>query len=859
MTRTKKNIKTESVPQNTFLSNFDLKSFLPEKFHVLAAILVIFLLVILFLNPLFFGGKSFTSGDIIAFTSMKPFVEKERDGISLWNPSIFCGMPSYALGVKYNWYNSISAIFYFVRDSVSGLFSVEYTRYALYLILMGISAFFLMKHITKNSLVSLFVAVSTAFSTGLIVFLFIGHVTKLSSLAVYPLVFLILLKFQEKIKLLYFLTLVAVLQILIVGFHVQIIFYTLFAAAIYFIYYFFRFLRLKEKEKTKNLIRTALAFAAAFVLAILISAPNLTQVYEYTPFSTRGTKGIIETKSPETDKNSSAFYDYHTSWSFSPGEVLTFLVPSYYGFGVSTYKGPLTNDEEVEVNTYFGQMPFVDVAMYMGVLVFALALFAVFTRWKDPFVRFLTIVSLLALIISFGKNFPILFDLLFYYLPGFDKFRVPSMMLVIVQMSIPVLAGLGLMRIIEIRKEKNHKLEKILKNTAYVFTGMFVLSLLLNQPISDWFVQRVQDYAATIQTSNQQLAQQHTALANYTAGMFSGDLMIALAILASSFWLFVLYTRQKISADILALSIIFLCLFDLFRINSRGAKYTEDINEKTLFATPDYINIIKSLNDSEPFRILNLKQDRSLGSIQQNTNFHAHFLVEDFYGYSGIKPRAYQDIMDVVGPVNETLWRMLNVKYLIFNQQAPFKNFKLLYSAENTFVYENQNALPRFFFVDSVEKKDNLEYLRMVESGSFDPRHKAFIHDKMLQVDKPDSTASIKLLSYKDEVIELEASASGNNFMFFGNTFMKGFADYKIFKPSTGWKAYIDEKETEIYRTNHGFMGIVVPAGKHKVTFSFAPESFDYAKYISLVISYLTLFGLAGLFFLSKFQRKKSE
>src|SRR5690606_6564155 len=142
----------------------------------------------------------------------------------------------------------------------------------------------------------------------------------------------------------------------------------------------------------------------------------------------------------------------------------------YYGFGNSTYKGPLTNNQPVEVNTYFGQMPFVDVAMYMGILVFVLGLFAVFTEWKNPFVQFLTILSGVALIISFGKNFPVLFDLLFYTLPYFNKFRVSSMILVLVQLSFPVLAGFGLMKIISLRNEKDQKLIKIVKNLAIIFS-----------------------------------------------------------------------------------------------------------------------------------------------------------------------------------------------------------------------------------------------------------------------------------------------------------------------------------------------------------------------------------------------------
>ncbi|MCW8812036.1 MAG: hypothetical protein OQK65_00780, partial [Chlorobium sp.] len=101
-----------------------------------------------------------------------------------------------------------------------------------------------------------------------------------------------------------------------------------------------------------------------------------------------------------------------------------------------------------EVNTYFGQMPFVDVAMYMGVIIFFMALFAMFADWKNPLVRFFAILSLIALLISFGRTFSVVYDLMFNYFPFFDKFRVPSMILVLVQVSFPILAGLGLVKIL---------------------------------------------------------------------------------------------------------------------------------------------------------------------------------------------------------------------------------------------------------------------------------------------------------------------------------------------------------------------------------------------------------------------------
>ena len=107
----------------------------------------------------------------------------------------------------------------------------------------------------------------------------------------------------------------------------------------------------------------------------------------------------------------------------------------------------------------------------------------------------------------------------------------------------------------------------------------------------------------------------------------------------------------------------------MFRINHRGETFTDNAQQELLFSKPDYIQAIENTGDKSLFRILNLKQDGSIGSLNQNSNFLTYFLEYDIYGYSGIKPRAIQDYYDVLGsPANITFWRMLNVKYIVFDQ-----------------------------------------------------------------------------------------------------------------------------------------------------------------------------------------------
>ncbi len=834
MAKTTKRTRNKKTESNSFIAKFNLDELLPQKYHLLAVILVIVILFLAFLNPLYFGGKTFESGDIIAGAAMYPYIQNHQGGFTLWNPFIFCGLPAYATGTAFAWFNLIAVIFTAVRSMFALFFSVDYAKWGFYLIILAFTSYLLMKQLTKNTLVSLFTAISTSFSTGLIVFLYIGHVTKLTSIAWYPLIFLMLIRMKEKIRLIDFLILIITIQLYLEGFHVQIIYYTFFAVGFYFLYFFFRSIIMKQNELRNQILKSAGVFIVASVIALLIQSDSITQIYQYTPYSTRGGESIVEKEASSNNSSSSAYYEYHTMWSFSPQEILTFIVPSYYGFGNSTYVGPLSQEQPVDVNTYFGQMEFVDVAMYMGVLIFFFGLFGIFTCWKDPFVRFLTLLSGIALLVSFGKNFSVLFNIFFYYLPLFNKFRVPSMILVLLQLSFPVIAGYGLMKIISLRKEKEIKLIKTIKNIAFLFTILFFLSLLLNSAISGWFISRVNEYANGIQQNRPQLSQQFSALSQYMSDMFTSDLLIAFGILTVAFWAAYSYINLKISKDILILIIIGLTIFDLFRVDARGEKYVNNPDINNLFKVPDYVTAIKGQRNKNPFRILNIKQDRSLGSLGNNSNYNAHFLLEDFYGYSGIKPRSYQDLIDVVGsPVNQTLWRMLNVEYIIADQNIPFRGLVPIFQNGKEVVYKNDEALPRAYFVNKVETKGDLVVLNEIKNNSFDPKRIAFVAHNQPQVDVPDSTTNVSITKYKDEEIQIDANASGNNFLFLGNTYIP-----------TGWKAYIDGNKTRIYKVDHGFMGIVVPVGKHKIEFKYAPISFYISEYLALSLSSIVLIGL---------------
>ena len=851
MAKAKKIVKTKKENQETFFNSFSIDKIIPVKFQTLAFLLVILIVFLIFYAPLYFSGKTFQSGDILTSLSVVPYIENHQGGYTLWNPNIFCGMPAYAMATGYKWFNLIYVVVNSARNVFSAPFAVDYAKWTFYLLALAYTMYFFMLNRTKNRLVSLLTGLSASFSTGIVVFLFIGHVTKLTAIFVFPVILLVLLNFQQKIKFLDVMILMFFMPVMYLGWHVQIIFYIFFAVLIYFIYFFIRALKSKDNYLIKQLVKSAAIFLLAVVVGLGIQSDNLTQIFEYTPYSTRGTESIIDKQTGNKAKTETGFYEYATNWSFSPGEMLTWIVPSYYGFGKTVYNGPLSQNRDVEVNTYFGQMPFVDVAQYMGVIVFFLAIFSMIVNWKDPFVRYLTILVIIATLISFGSTFPIAYDLMFHYFPFFDKFRVPSMILILVQISFPILAGLGIVKVIELKNQSDKKYVNIIRNTFYLFAGIFVLTLLLSSPIKSWFIGHINAAGE----KGARLQQIH----DFMADMFLGDLRLVFFFSAAAFGLIYAYLKSALSKDLMIVIIIVLSLIDIIRIDNRGETYTEAQDQKELFNKPAYISAIESLNDKSVFRIINLKQDGSLGSVQQNSNYNAYFLTQDLYGYSGIKPRAYQDYMDVLNsPANQTLWRMTNTKYVVFDKPYEYPGLTQIYSGEKDFVYLNQLALPRAYFVNTIEKANPIEILNKVKNDLFDPQEIAYVEDSDLKVDKPDSTTYVEIEKYGDENIYLNVKASGNNFLILGDTFISGEADYKLFKIPTGWKAYIDGNETKIYRTNHDFRGIVVPAGEHKIHFEYLPESFVISKNASMILSSLVLLGLLFSIWLNLKKKKNS-
>lgn len=95
------------------------------------------------------------------------------------------------------------------------------------------------------------------------------------------------------------------------------------------------------------------------------------------------------------------------------------------------------------------------------------------------------------------------------------------------------------------------------------------------------------------------------------------------------------------------------------------------------------------------------------------------------------------------------------------------------------------------------------------------------------------SSGSAKIITYQPEMVEILTQSDSENLLFLSDSYFPG------------WKVFIDNKESKIYKANFAFRAVFVPAGNHLVKFKYIPASFDLGSKISLIsILIFTLIGI---------------
>jgi len=809
--------------------------------------------VLVFFADAIFTGKNFLSeGDNVAFYSFIPFLKaaKTAGEFPLWVPYIFSGMPALAsfLAAGDRTWDFLGMIIFSIPRFFGDLTGNDTTRLALWYTIYGWGVYTLMRVKKHDRTIAIFSSLSAVFSTFVIVWIMIGHSTKPVSLATLPWILLALERIREKFSLMNLFILTLAMITLVSATHPQMMFYMGCAAALYLLVELVT--RLISKEGAIPVLKAGGALALATVIALGTHADMFMATREYTPYSTRGSAPLVQMKDKQADQSGGNDYEYATNWSFSPAEMSTFFVPNYYGFGNTSAKAP-GQAKEQQTNLYWGQMPFTDAANYMGIGILLLGILGVWFNRKDPFVIFLAVLGLFALLLSFGKNFSALYDVFYNMVPSFNKFRAPSMALCLLQFAMPVLAGYGLTSVISWAGNKDKR------KTALIVAGIAGAFLLLGFAYT---AVNEEGYKTSVAES---LVAKNPNQLKTTADVSPQYLQmvydhmrsdwIATGFIALCFGgLVLLVVRGTIKPSVAMPLAVLLTLADLWRVDSRPYEPREGSPEKNVFRRYDMVDFIQQ--DKGVYRIADL-------SNALPANWWAYHFIENVHGYSSAKLRVYQDVLDVAAhgpdqppvPGNSMIsspfiWSLLNVKYVVTRQELGGVE-PVFRSTQGFLIYRNSSVLPRAWFVDSVvvegDARKTLNHLRDMD---FNAAGKAYVESAVQgTVSAPDSTATVRVTNKSNQNLALEANTNTSAFLVVS----------EVYYPE--WHCFVDGAEVPTHKTDFLLRGVVVPAGKHKIEFRYISPAFENGRMISMASNGIALLIGIGGFILWRRSKKGEE
>lgn len=785
------------------MQKIDWKQIWTKTWPHLVAIVTFVLLVMVYFAPQVFENKQLPQGDMISARGMghdaREYHEQTGEW-SHWSNSMFGGMP-------YNVTSGVDSKSIF--RPISTLIKVSFhgeTTAVLWLLLIGFYIFMLA--VGSGPWLGIVGAIAFAFGSYNLIIIGAGHVTKGWVLATVPAVIGgCMLCYQKKYIVGFIVTLLAT-GLNVYWNHQQISYYTLLMliplAITYLIY------AIREK-KQKQFWTASAALVVAAIMAIAPAMDKLVPTWDYSKETMRGgavLKGTEDSKAGKSGLNR----EYAFQWSYGKAETMTLLIPNFYG-GSSNYA--LGEDSETyktvkkyagssqakqiakSLPTYWGDQPFTSGPVYAGAIIcflFVLGLLAV----KGPERWWLLAAVIIGILLSWGRNLPSLNNWLFDHLPLYNKFRTPSMSLVMTTTAMAMLGMLALRALLKKEVELKH---------IYIATGItggLCLLIALFPGLAGGFTAKM----------DAQLPEWLSeCLLDDRRAMLTSDAWRSLCfILLAAAGAFAYLKIEKMRSGILIALMGVLILADLWTVDKRFLNDDHFVPKKRNLVTMTEADK-QILADKDPnYRVLNLTT--STFNDAQTSYFH-----KSVGGYSPAKLRRYQDIIDYyfAGRLNMNVLNMLNTRYVITQQGVQY----------------NPEAFGNAWFVQDIDWV-NSPNEEIAAIGNIDLLQKAVI-DTCWRTKVSDGLAMTQPAS-----IRLTNYANPGNLFYESESTEDGLAVFSEVYYKT-WKAFIDGKEVPVVRANYILRAIEVPAGKHTIEFRCEDDLLLDTQIVSTIASCLVV------------------
>jgi len=651
-------------------------------------------------------------------------------------------------------------------------------------LLCSISSFFLGKQLKLGNVASAILGILFPYSSYMMIHAM--HMANIEAVSWLPLIFLFWLKFIDEKRFLYIFIAAFLMSLSILCGYPQVAFFSYLFISVFVLTVFISAWRRKEKT---DLIKISSAFIIFLLLPLGITAIQLLPTNEFVAISNRA----------------SFDYEFAKEGSFHPWDILTVFMPKI--FGVWNWNENST-DIAYWVRHQPGSWMFSIANVYLSVLVIVVIIPFLRYLYKNKvnilLIGFLSGFGVFVIMFALGGNF-FLHQILFETLPFFNRFRNPGHILFLFCFCMSILVAVGFNSLMKDRKGMlKYFSKKYFILLVGVFSFIFILiligtfesgELLSNDEIYSWVTKQ------------------------YTVFFF---LMLAFAALIY------LYIQEKIKINTFIVLIIVLLCIDVY-VNWFEQNNGTVFPKKTYDQNSQLVEQLKNDLNTEQFRV-NMREGSNM-LFQRNQGMRDRLpLIE---GYGALLLERYYPFNKPNDPNSTQALDLLNVKYKIsVDKEKRSIGIKL-----------NPGYLPRasmFYDIKIINEDKVKEYM---DSEEFDYRKTIVIEKDPENISLPNITDSasipvsnVKITEYSLNKISMDVEASENGFLLLS----------EVYYPA--WKAYVDGKETEIFRTDYSMRSIYLEKGNHKVEFVYESDTFETGMYISF--AFLGIF-LVGIVFLS--------
>lgn len=813
---------------------FDWKRLLPNA---------IILLVFIIASAIYFWpalqGKTIYAGDNIngysAVQEGKNYYEQTGES-SYWTNSMFAGMPNYQIGG-----NGGYAIDQLLRP-IRWFFAWG-NRNTAFIFLFYLCAFFLLLRSFKvDKWLSMAGAFAIALSSYFFVIIAAQHHGKCYSITWMTLTLIgFILTYRKQ----YGWGALMVMFFTYIGFfmHPQMSYYMCMLIGVLF----FAELAIAIKEREwKHLAIATLVFAVSFGVGMGMGSANVFANQEYARETMRGGHSDLQKVTDGENKTEGLDLDYATAWSYGIDETMTFLIPNFEG-GASGYKvgeksqlyhdlvaaGVPKNSAKgfcQSAPTYRGDKAFTSGPVYMGAIICFLFLLGLIIV-PGPYKWALLAATLFSLLLSWGRHFMPLTELFFQYFPMYNKFRAVESILIVAEITIPLLGMLAVQRIVSQGVEKEQEMNKTLTRHAILLSGGIVAAICLSVALFAGSIDVTSTYDA--QWKGQVGDRIYQMILDQRTAMIRSDAWRSLIFVVLGTALVWLYNYKPFKTMYLGLALTALIVADMWPVDKRFCNDDNFVTHKKLFSAFDMQPYEKQLleTDDSYYRVFNL-------TVNTFNDARTSYYLKSIGGYSAAKLRRYQDIIDEhLSKMNWKVINMLNTKYIITKgpNGQPYPHY-------------NPDAMGNCWLVDSLvavnNANDESEALRTLDL------HHVAVYDETLADNAhigQHSDAQTLMAFEKDQIVL--TNYTPKRLSYHTEAERPHVAVFSEIFYNKGWTATIDGQQTDIFRVNYLLRAINLPAGEHEIVFTFEPNSVKKGNMLSLcclAIFLLSLIGVVG-------------